>query len=114
MPETPPTSGITPGSLQWNPDLVFSALAEPVRRRLLIALAQKNLQSATQLLPIGARTLDATLKHLVTMRAAGMVVPSPDPLDGRRQLYSISPAIKVLKSEDRVHLDFGFCNLWLW
>jgi hypothetical protein len=55
--------------------------------------------------------LDATLKHLTAMRSAGLLVTMPDPTDGRRMLYSLSPSVPVVKSPEGITIDFGFCLL---
>ena len=55
--------------------------------------------------------LDATLKHLVIMRAAGLLAVNPDPQDGRRMLYSLLPAVPVVVTPTGRGIDFGFCLL---
>ncbi|MBI5772701.1 MAG: hypothetical protein HZA89_03035, partial [Verrucomicrobia bacterium] len=55
------------------------------------------------------RRLDATLKHLIALRAAGLVVTRPDPADGRRMLYSLSPTVPVVKTDKGAVIDFGCC-----
>ena len=55
------------------PDLVFSALADPTRRRVLRLVAEKGPASATTLereLPVSRQ---AIVKHLVALKAAGLV-----------------------------------------
>jgi DNA-binding transcriptional ArsR family regulator len=95
----------------WNEDVVFSALADPVRRRLLFSLARNGAQPASRLMSVAGRRLDATLKQLVTLRAAGLLVTTPDPQDGRRMLYALAPAVPLVKMETGVVIDFGFCRL---
>ncbi len=57
-----------------------------------------------------ARRLDATLKHLVALRQAGLVVTQLNPADGRRQLYTLPPTVKVTKTETGMReVDFGCC-----
>jgi DNA-binding transcriptional ArsR family regulator len=55
------------------------------------------------------RRLDATLKHLIALRAAGLVVTRPDPVDGRRMLYSLAPTVPVVKTDKGAVMDFGCC-----
>jgi ArsR family transcriptional regulator, cadmium/lead-responsive transcriptional repressor len=67
---------------------VFSALADPNRRRLLEVLAQRD-ASATELasgLPV---TRQAVAKHLAALRAAGLV---DSRRAGRETLYSLNAA----------------------
>ncbi|MBE7497225.1 MAG: hypothetical protein HS117_19965 [Verrucomicrobiaceae bacterium] len=57
---------------------------------------------------VGKR-LDATLKHLVALRGAGLVVTAENPQDGRRLLYHLTPAIPATKTERGWEMDFGYC-----
>lgn len=108
----PPSAA--PATGQWNPDLIFSVLAEPARRHLLLSLAQGKPAPATALQGATHRRLDATLKHLTAMRSAGLLVTSPDPQDGRRTLYTLSPSVPVTKTpEGATVIDFGFVMLRL-
>ena len=95
----------------WNPDVVFPVLADPIRRRVLLALANGEPKTATQLTGASSRRLDATLKHLLALRNAGLVITRDDPVDSRRQLYSLSPAVPLTKTEKGIELDFGFVLL---
>ncbi|MBE7496355.1 MAG: hypothetical protein HS117_15535 [Verrucomicrobiaceae bacterium] len=58
---------------------------------------------------IGEHPLDATLKHLVALRGAGLVVTAENPQDGRRLLYHLAPAIPATKTERGWEMDFGYC-----
>jgi len=93
----------------WNPDVVFSILAEPARRRTLLAMARGGAQPATILKSSAGKRLDATLKHLSALRQAGMVTTAPDPKDGRRTLYGLSPNMTIIRSGEGTALDFGCC-----
>ena len=93
----------------WNPDVVFAMLADPARRRALCAIARAGPQAATTVMGSAGRRMDATLKHLVTLREAGMLTTQPDPKDGRRTLYGLSPKMQATKSPDGTVLDFGCC-----
>jgi hypothetical protein len=84
-------------------------LADPARRRALLAVARGGPQAATSVMGSAGRRLDATLKHLVALRDAGMLTTKPDPADGRRTLYGLSANMKVTKSADGAVLDFGCC-----
>jgi DNA-binding transcriptional ArsR family regulator len=94
----------------WTADALFAALGDPVRRRLLLTLADGVPRTASELTGSAERTLDATLKHLVTLRAGGVVVKRANPGDARRQLYSLAHGVTVrtLASGGR-EIDFGPC-----
>ena len=55
--------------------------------------------------------LDATLKHLTTLRDAGLLTAMPDRVDRRRMLYSLSPSVPVVKTAMGTAIDFGCCLL---
>jgi DNA-binding transcriptional ArsR family regulator len=96
-----------PPAPRWNADLVFAALGDPSRRRLMVSLAGRPLQTATDLRGATGKRLDATLKHLVALRAAKLVVAEENPRDGRRMVYRLSPDVTVRRTETALELDFG-------
>ena len=113
MPDpTLPPAPVAPAT-SWNPDLIFPVLADPARRKLLLALARGGPRPGTVLKTSAGRRLDATLKHLAAMRSAGLVVVQPDREDGRRQLYGLAPSVPLVKTEAGNVIDFGFCLLRL-
>lgn len=105
MSDSTPISAPQPP--RWDPDLVFAALGEPTRRRLLLSLAATPRQTASQLMMSSRKRLDGTLKHLVALRAAKLVVTEENPQDGRRLLYRLSPDIVVRRTETALEVDFG-------
>ena len=111
MQAASPSPSAAPVPAQWKPDLIFSVLADPVRRSLLRSLAAGGGKPASVLRGASGRRLDATLKHLTAMRAAGLLVTTPDAVDGRRMLYSLAPSVPLAKSAEGVVMDFGFCVL---
>jgi DNA-binding transcriptional ArsR family regulator len=66
---------------------VFAALADPNRRHLLEALAQRE-ASATQLAADLPVTRQAVAKHLAALREAGLVDARRA---GRETLYTLNP-----------------------
>lgn len=96
-----------------DPDLIFPMLADPVRRRLLLAVARNGGQPASVLKDGVGRRLDATLKQLKAMLDAGLLVATPDRVDKRRMLYALAPSVPVVKTETGAVIDFGFCLLRL-
>ena len=111
MADTNPSPAPVAKAAAWNEDLIYSMLADPVRRQLLLTLAQNGGQPASGLMSGVGRRLDATLKQLTTLREAGLLVTTPDRVDKRRVLYSLAPSVPVVKTETGVTIDFGFCQL---
>jgi len=68
---------------------VFTALADPTRRRIVRALAERDTVTASSLageLPVSRQ---AVAKHLAALRAAGLAVAEPA---GRETRYRLTPA----------------------
>lgn len=95
----------------WKPDKVFAMLAEPPRRRVLQALAGGTAVPAVNLAGTAGVSPDATLKHLSAMHKAGLLAATPDRVDKRRMLYSLSPSVTVVKTATGTAIDFGCCVL---
>jgi len=91
------------------PKEVFSILGNEKRRRLLVALSNGAGQAASQLAPLIGRTQDSTMKHLLEMKAAGLVTMARDPVDERRMLYTLSPSVQVRRTETGLEMDFDCC-----
>jgi hypothetical protein len=89
--------------------LVFAALGHRQRRRLLFSLALNGPRAGVHLKMAAHRLLDATLKQLAVMRRAGLVVMEPDPTDGRRFRYALSPNVPLQDTPEGKVMDFGFC-----
>lgn len=107
-PAAPPTLPAPPPQV-IPADTVYAALGDPTRRRLLQILAHGQGLTATALAGNVSKRLDATLKHLVALRGAGLVVTAENPQDGRRLLYRLTPAIPVTKTATGWEMDFGYC-----
>lgn len=108
MPDALPSSTEPPNVPRWMEHEIFPIIADPVRRGLLRSLARGGAKAATELTSSSGRRLDATLKHLATMRAAGLVTLSPDPADKRRQLYSLAAEVPLREtSGGGREIDFG-------
>jgi DNA-binding transcriptional ArsR family regulator len=67
---------------------VFSALADPTRRRLLLTLAEGSPKTATQLAQEFPITRQGIIKHLNLLAQAGLVQMQPI---GREKRYSFRP-----------------------
>lgn len=108
QPVAPPTIPAPPPQV-IPADTVYAALGDPTRRRILQILAHGKAHTATVLAGNVGKRLDATLKHLVALRGAGLVITEPNPQDGRRQLYRLAPSIPVTKTDQGWEMDFGYC-----
>ena len=102
------TSG---NSVVWEPADIFYILSDATRWQVLVTLARSGPQPATVLQGALNRKFDAAMKHLVMMERAGVLVTTPDPVDKRRRLYGLSPALPLVKSATGMTMDFGFCLL---
>lgn len=69
-------------------DAVFSALADPTRRQVILALSEQGPSTATGLAANLPVTRQAVTKHLSALANAGLVTSSRR---GREKLYQISP-----------------------
>jgi DNA-binding transcriptional ArsR family regulator len=67
---------------------IFTALADPVRRSLLVNLAENSPQTATQLAREYPITRQGILKHLTILEAAGLVTVHQK---GREKRYTLKP-----------------------
>ena len=68
---------------------LFTALADPVRRQLLVDLAEHSPRTATQLARHYPQSRQGILKHLNVLREADLVTVYQR---GREKRYSLSPA----------------------
>ena len=67
---------------------VFAALADPVRRSLLVKLAEQSPRTATQLARDYSITRQGVLKHLTILEGAGLVAVHQA---GREKRYTLTP-----------------------
>ena len=68
---------------------IFAALADPMRRKLLISLAEHSSKTATQMAEEYPITRQGILKHLNILEEAGLVAVSQK---GREKRYVLTPA----------------------
>ena len=68
--------------------LIFAALADPMRRDLLVKLAESSPKTATQLAQEYPMTRQGILKHLTVLEAAGLVAVHQE---GREKRYMLTP-----------------------
>ncbi len=101
----------TPGNSLFNPDVVFSALNDPVRRNLVVALALGGVQPASKLNAGVGRKVDTVVKALSVLRSAGLVEKRDNPVDASQPLYALMPTVPVRITETELIMDFGFCEL---
>jgi DNA-binding transcriptional ArsR family regulator len=67
---------------------IFAALADPMRRKLLLNLAQNSPRTATQLAKDYPITRQGILKHLDILEGAGLVAVYQR---GREKRYTLTP-----------------------
>ncbi len=67
---------------------IFAALADPVRRSLLVNLAEHSPRTATQLAQDYPITRQGILKHLTILQEVGLVAVSQK---GREKRYTLTP-----------------------
>ena len=67
---------------------IFAALADPMRRNLLLNLAQSSPKTATQIAAEYPITRQGILKHLTILENAGLVTVKQH---GREKRYSLTP-----------------------
>jgi DNA-binding transcriptional ArsR family regulator len=67
---------------------IFAALADPMRRSLLLNLAESSPRTATQLAADYPITRQGILKHLTILEAAGLVAVTQK---GREKRYTLRP-----------------------
>ncbi len=108
---TPPASfpTVTQTVKTVDADTVFAALSERTRRRILLAMADGKPRTATAVAGLSGKKFDATLKHLIALRNAGLIVAAQDAVDGRRQAYTLAPSLIVTDAPEGKTMDFGYC-----
>ena len=67
---------------------IFAALADPMRRSLLVKLAEQSPRTATQLARDYSITRQGILKHLMILQGAGLVAVHQA---GREKRYTLTP-----------------------
>ena len=71
-----------------NEQAIFTALADPMRRKLLVNLAENSPRTATQLAQEYPITRQGILKHLDILEGAGLVAVYQK---GREKRYTLTP-----------------------
>lgn len=74
--------------IRENEQSLFAALADPMRRSLLVNLAEHSPRTATQLAQEYPITRQGILKHLTILEDAGLVAVHQA---GREKRYTLSP-----------------------
>ncbi|QGQ98705.1 ArsR family transcriptional regulator [Paenibacillus psychroresistens] len=69
-------------------ELIFNALGDPLRRKLMETLAENSPRTATQLAEIYPITRQGILKHLNVLQNSGLVTVQQQ---GREKRYNITP-----------------------
>jgi DNA-binding transcriptional ArsR family regulator len=84
---------------KWDDDLVFHALGDPVRRRILFTLIKSGPKTTSELAP-GKRA--AAFKHVAVLVHAGFVVQCGTKQDKRQVLYAVSPEFPISHNDSDV------------
>ena len=103
--QLPKTTGLKVRS--FDTDAVFAMLNDPVRRRIILSLANGGMKTAED---IGAGTgmrRPTYLKQLRVLCEAGLLVKKENPDHGRKPLFGLAAAVVVCKSDDCMTVDFG-------
>ena len=95
----------------WDAHVIFELFGDPVRRRLILALARDGWLAPSQLKDKVGRNIDATMKRLVAIRANGMLAFKADTVDKRRQLCSLVPTVPIVKTDKGRVLNFGYLSV---
>lgn len=74
--------------IRANEQSLFAALADPMRRSLLVHLAEHSPKTATQLAQEYPITRQGILKHLTILEGAGLVAVHQA---GRERRYTLTP-----------------------
>ena len=74
--------------------LIFAALADPMRRKLLLMLAERSPKTATQLAEVFPLTRQGILKHLMVLEAAGLVAVHQEGRE-KRYMLTLEPLIEL-------------------
>ncbi len=111
MPEPMPPASPPSQPTRWTEDEIFAVMSNDARRRIVKALANGVGRAASDLMGTTRKKLDATVKDCGALMKAGFLKMSPDPADGRRMLYTLSPSVPIAKTTTGWELDFGCCVL---
>ena len=102
---------------KFDEQKVISVLRLQARRKLLLALAADGPQTGADLMHIGRSkgwcpgpesAIDATIKNLELLMDAGLVLRDEDANDRRKNIYRLTPEVKVTKDADETIFDFDF------
>jgi hypothetical protein len=109
MPDPTPAASPPPQPSRWTEDAIFTVMSNHGRRRIIKSLANGVGRAASDLMGLTGKRLDATIKDCGILTKAGFLQMAPDPVDGRRMLYTLSPSVPVAQTAAGWELDFGCC-----
>lgn len=110
--ETLPTVARKDGS-PWESSMVYHVLRDPIRREIIVRLAQTPALVGEELNPKADHKISTALKQLRVLCAAGWLVKTLNERDGRRPLYSLSPDLPLVRNGNGIAFEFGFCTVIL-
>ena len=108
----PPALTITTTSVRTiDADSIFHALSDRTRRQILVLLFDGQPHGTGGIGGALPKQRDLVRKHCAVLVKAGLITGEPDPQDGKRQVYQLSPVVKAVTTPEGRMLDFGCCLL---
>ncbi|MDB6027652.1 MAG: hypothetical protein JWM68_3875 [Verrucomicrobiales bacterium] len=92
---------------RWDADTVFRVVNDPMRRRIIRALAGGGWKTALELGVGPGSRRHTVLKHFTVLCKSGIVVRKENPQDARKPLHGLAPGVVVCQGEKSFTVDFG-------
>ena len=93
---------------KWDQNLVFHALGDPIRRRILFSLIKSGPKTTSELVP-GKRAV--AFKHVAVLVEAGFVVQCGTKEDRRQVLYAVSPTFPMTRNDSELTIKLDEVTL---
>ena len=111
MDEPSPLTITTTTVRTVDADTIFLVLSDRTRRQILVSLFDGQPHGTGGIGGSLPKQRDLVRKHCMVLVKAGLITGQPDPQNGKRQLYQLSPAVKAETTPTGRTLDFGCCVL---
>ena len=96
---------------RWDADDVYLMVNDPLRRRIIRALANGGWKMALELGGGPGNRRHTVLKHFKVLCKSGILIQKENQNDLRQPLYALVSSVVVCQTEDAVTVDFGCCLL---